>query len=174
MGIRVARAEDIPRLFTILKAAFERSKYVGRGKIDANYTKRLLLEIIARQTEAGEEQTFPFVYLEDGIIRGMHFAIKQRIYNLGYGSSPPATCSSTSSLAAIRSPTRRCSRASFGGSTTTSGSSKSSRARPTSFPGSHGSRSRGCTSATASTKRARCLRAKSKGGRRERRFQSSR
>lgn len=81
--IRAAKAMDVPQLAALLRAAFARSKYVGLGSIDVNYAKSFLLQMIMGHQQPGEEGTCCMVWEENGEVRGLHFAMRQRVYLVG-------------------------------------------------------------------------------------------
>lgn len=83
--IRPATLQDSPRIVDLMEQAFARSRYarqMGAG-VDRKYALQLLHAMLMRNGFKSAEGTWCNVWVEDDKVLGYHFAIEQRIAQVG-------------------------------------------------------------------------------------------
>jgi hypothetical protein len=102
--IRQATMGDVPAILDLLREGYERSKYRGRGEIDARLAKQKLHFMIPRSGLRGDAGTWCNVVQQREGIVGLHFAVKNPIAEIGtklFASDVWFYCSKTATPFAV-------------------------------------------------------------------------
>lgn len=83
MSIRPATFSDIPKMTALLQDGYERSKYVDRGRVDAQEAKQLLLGAVQRMEVRGVGGACVYVAEKDGELTGLIVGMTERVYHIG-------------------------------------------------------------------------------------------
>lgn len=81
--IRRAAFTDIPRIYALMEEMYARSKYAGRGSIDAQKAKGLLMTCIQRHGAPGDGGTLVMVAEKEGAVVGFIIGILEGVYHIG-------------------------------------------------------------------------------------------
>jgi len=83
MTIRRAQFSDAPRLIELMQQAYEKSKYIGRGKVDVTEAREILIGAMQRDGVKGPGGTHCMVYeAAAGEVEGFIIGMTERVYHV--------------------------------------------------------------------------------------------